>query len=71
MHWLLDEGIGGGVRGGGLPLSITEIPHLARLPNVCISAKTFVCLFLSLYSAFMLKTGTQQNENKRPQRRGV
>lgn len=58
-------------RGGGLPLSITANPRPIGLLNVCIRANTCVhCLFLSLYTAFMVKTGTQQCQNKRPPGKG-
>lgn len=54
------EGEEGGV------LSITASPHPIGLLNVCMRANTWYtyCLFLSLYTGLMIKTGTERNLNK-------
>lgn len=52
MHWLLNERMEVGVRGGegGLPLSIIANPHPIGLLGVCMRAKTcFPCLVQCLY----------------------
>lgn len=50
MHWLVNERMEGGVRGGGLPLSTLANPHPIGLLNVCMRAKTcFPCLVQCLY----------------------
>lgn len=70
MHWLLDEGMEGGLRGGFFLFPSQKILIQLGSSMSAWGPKLFVRLFLSLYSAFLVKTGTQQNKNKSPQGKG-
>lgn len=49
---------------GGFPLSITEKSSSSFGPSESAREPALYCVFLSFYSAFVVKTGRQQSKNK-------